>query len=262
MFQPVIIESGSETLFTGYFEPSIAGSRQRSGKYQHAIYKKPPEVSEGTQYKTRAEIQAGAIAGRGLEIAYLADPVDTFFMHIQGSGQIDLDNGQSLRVGYAAKNGHKYRSVGAEMVRRKILPSGQASAGRIKAWVKRNPNQGMELLNHNKSFVFFREIKSLDANEGPEGAMRVPLTKMRSVAVDPRYNPLGMPVYLDMKGKLPLQRLMIAQDVGSVIKGPQRADIFFGTGSKAGKDAGRTKNTGRLYSLLPLEVIRDLEAKP
>lgn len=260
MFQPVIIGPNSDALFTGYFEPSIAGSRKRGGKFQHAIYKKPPEVKSGTQYKTRGEIEAGALAGRGLEIAYLADPVDTFFLHIQGSGRIDLDNGKPLRVGYAAKNGHKYRSVGAEMVRRKILASGQASAGRIKSWVKRNPNQGKELLNHNKSYVFFREIKSLRSDEGPEGAMRVPLTKMRTVAVDPKFNPLGMPVYLDMSGKYPLQRLMIAQDVGSVIKGPQRADIFFGTGNKAGKSAGRTKNKGRMYTLLPLEVIRDLEA--
>jgi len=247
MFQPVVIGEDSQTKFTGYYEPTIQGSRTRGGKYQTPIYRKPPELKSGSQFKTRGEIQNGALAGRGLEIAWLADPVEAFFLSIQGSGRIELTDGKSIRVGFAAKNGHKYRSVGQEMVRRGLLSKSQASAGNIKKYVRNNPTQGLELLAHNKSYVFFSELKKLKSSDGPLGAMGISITDLRTVAVDAKYNPLGMPVYIVKQGRDPLQRLMIAQDIGSAIKGPQRADIYYGTGNSAGKIAGRTKATGRMY---------------
>jgi len=141
-----------------------------------------------------------------------------------------------------------------EMIRRGILPKSKASAGNIKKYVRNNPIQGRRLLAHNKSYIFFRELKKLKSTDGPLGAMGISVTDLRTIAVDSRFNPLGMPVYIDKQGRDPLQRLMIAQDIGSAIKGPQRADIYYGTGSSAGKIAGRTKATGRMYLFLPIET--------
>lgn len=262
MFQPVVVGAASKTLFTGYYEPTIEGSRKRGGRYQTPIYRKPPELVPGQRWKTRGQIQAGALYGRGLEIAWLADPVEAFFLQIQGSGRISLPDGSSMRVGFAAKNGHKYSSVGQEMIRQGLMSKSKASAQNIKAFVRKNPTKGRELLAHNKSYVFFRELKKLKSTDGPLGAMGVSVTDLRTVAVDPRFNPLGMPVYIDKQGGDPLQRLMIAQDIGSAIKGPQRADIYFGTGNKAGSVAGRTKATGRMYLFLPIEsALKFAEAK-
>ncbi len=163
-----------------------------------------------------------------------------------------------MRVGFDGKNGHKYRSVGKEMIRRGILAENTASAQRIKSWVRSNPDDGQALLQHNPSFVFFKEIQGLETNVGPPGAMQVSVTKGRTVAVDQRYTPLGAPVWIDKRGPDPMQRLMVAQDVGSAIKGAQRADIFYGSGAAAGRIAGRTKSSGRLYVLLPIESVRRL----
>ncbi|GLQ35536.1 murein transglycosylase [Amylibacter marinus] len=254
-FQPMITTTGKDALFTGYFEPAIPGSRSKTSRYVTPIYRKPPEVKRGQQYKTRREIQNGALEGRGLEIAWIEDPVDAFFLHVQGSGRIKLENGEIIRVGFAGRNGHKYRSVGMEMVRRNILPKSQASAGRIKAWVKKNPKKGMDILAHNRSYIFFQEIETLSENQGPNGAIQVSLTAGRSVAVDPAFNPLGLPVFIDKQGGDPFRRLMVAQDVGTAVKGPQRADIFYGSGRLAGKIAGRTKSGGKLYLLMPKSAV-------
>jgi membrane-bound lytic murein transglycosylase A len=262
MFQPVVVGESNKTLFTGYYEPTIEGSRTRGGKYQTPIYKKPPELVLGKRWKSRGEIQAGALNGRGLELAWLADPVEAFFLQIQGSGRISLPDGSSMRVGFAAKNGHKYSSVGQEMIRQGLLAKSKASAQNIKSFVRKNPTKGRELLAHNKSYVFFRELKNLKSSDGPLGAMGVSVSDLRTLAVDPRFNPLGMPIYIDKQGRDPLQRLMIAQDIGSAIKGAQRADIYYGTGKKAGNIAGRTKATGRMYLLLPIEsAMKFAEAK-
>ena len=260
MFQPVIIGGDKETLFTGYYEPEIEGALQPGGKFQTPIYRKPPEVVEGNLWKTRGEIMDGALNGRGLEIAWLEDPVEAFFLSVQGSGRISLPDGSGLRVGYAAKNGHEYSSVGLEMERRGLLPRHKLSAGNIKSWVRRNPQQGLELLKTNKSYVFFKKLDDLDENEGPKGALGVPVTTMRTIAVDPKFNPLGMPVYVVKEGKAPFRQLMIAQDIGSAIKGPQRADIFYGTGDEAGAEAGRIKDTGRMFTLLPIVSAKRLGA--
>ena len=174
-------------------------------------------------------------------------------MQVQGSGRVRLPNGRYIRVGYGGANGHKYRSIGVELVRRGIYNAHQVSAQVIKNWVRRNPVEGPELLRHNPSYVFFREVNQVPADKGPLGAMNRSVTTMRTVAVDPRHTPLGAPVWVEKDGKNKLRRLMIAQDTGSAIKGAQRADIFFGTGDQAGRDAGRLRDPGRMVVLMPIQ---------
>ena len=252
-FRPVLIEDGKPGLFTGYFEPELDGSRYRSSRFRYPVYKFPREAAN-KPWKTRRQLlEENALAGRGLEIAWVDDPVELFFLQIQGSGRIRLHEGGVVRVGYAGANGHPYRSIGQEMVRRGIYQSHQVSAEVIKNWVRRNPIDGKELLYHNPSYVFFREVTRVPADKGPLGAMNRSITTMRSIAVDPAYTPLGAPVWIEKGGKKPLNRLMIAQDTGSAIKGSQRADVFFGTGDKAGKAAGRLKDPGRLMVLMPIQ---------
>ena len=252
VFKPVVIGT-PPALFTGYFEPELNGSPTRTPRFAWPIYRKPPEVRDGQQWHPRSVIDSGILAGRGLEIAWLDDPIDVFFLHIQGSGRIRMTNGQTIRVGYAGRNGHAYRSIGHELVRRGTHTVDQVSAQVIRAWVKRNPAAGQDLMNHNPSYVFFRKLADLSADKGPIGAMGRSITTMRSVAVDPKFTPLGTPVWVEKTGKRPINRLMVAQDTGGAIKGAQRADIFFGTGAQAGEDAGTVKDGGRLIQLLPID---------
>ena len=191
--------------------------------------------------------------GRGLEIAWVDDAVELFFLQVQGSGRIKLPDGRYIRVGYGGKNGHEYRSIGRELVRRGVYNVHQVSAQVIKNWVRRNPIDGLELLRHNPSYVFFREVSEVPADKGPLGAMNRSVPEMRTVAVDPRYTPLGAPVWVEKNGKGKIRKLMIAQDTGSAIKGAQRADIFFGTGDEAGLKAGRLKDPGRMIVLMPIQ---------
>ena len=253
-FRPVLIEDGSPALFTGYFEPELSGSRHRTDRFNYPLYRLPPEVAETDQWHSRADIEDQELLdGRGLEIAWVDDPVDVFFLQIQGSGRVRLTDGSVIRVGYAGANGHEYRSIGQELVRRGLFEAHQVSATVIRNWVKSNPIEGKDLLRHNPSFVFFRVVRNVAAERGPLGAMNRSVTKMRTVAVDPAFVPLGAPVWIEKEGHGPLNRLMIAQDTGSAIKGAQRADIFFGTGSKAGRAAGKIRDPGRMVVLMPIQ---------
>ncbi|KAF0676309.1 Membrane-bound lytic murein transglycosylase [Profundibacterium mesophilum KAUST100406-0324] len=253
LFRPVRVSDATPMLFTGYYEPELRGSRRRYGPYQHPLYALPPEAAE-TQFASRAEIEEqDLLEGRDLEIAWIDDPVDVFFLQIQGSGRVKLPDGNRLRVGYGGKNGHEYRSIGLELVRRGIYQPHEVSADVIRNWVKRNPEEGAELLRHNPSYVFFREVSEVPAERGPLGAMNRSITAMRSIAVDPQHTPLGAPVWIEKDGETPLNRLMIAQDTGSAIKGPQRADIFFGTGRAAGRAAGRIRDGGQMVVLMPIQ---------
>ncbi|PRX37162.1 membrane-bound lytic murein transglycosylase A [Meinhardsimonia xiamenensis] len=252
-FRPVLIEDGAAPLFTGYFEPELNGSPVPTARYRYPLYRLPPELRDNPgPWLTRAEIESGALEGRGLEIAWVDDPVELFFLHVQGSGRIRYPDGSGIRVGYAGSNGRPYRSIGEEMVRRGIYAPHQVSAAVIRNWVRRNPVEGRRLLQHNPSFVFFRVIDDLADHEGPRGAMNRPLTPLRSLAVDPAFVPLGAPVWIEKAGRAPMRRLMVAQDTGSAIKGAQRADIFFGTGRAAGRAAGKIRDPGRLVVLLPI----------
>jgi len=252
-FRPVLIEeAGKEALFTGYFEPELDGSLTPTARYRFPVYAKPREAKG--QWLTREQIETGeTMKGRGLEIAWVDDPVELFFLQIQGSGRIRLPSGAHLRVGYGGNNGHKYRSIGQELIRRGIYKSHQVSAQVIQNWVRRNPIDGTALLRHNPSYVFFRKVTRVSPEKGPLGAMNRSITALRSVAVDPKYTPLGAPVWVEKDGEGPMRRLMIAQDTGSAIKGAQRADIFFGTGDTAGKAAGRLRDPGRMYVLMPIQ---------
>ncbi len=257
-FLPVLVQDGEAPLFTGYFEPELAGSLVETPTFRYPLNRPPPELPNG-QWLTRAEIEnSGVLSGRGLEIAWLADPVDKFFLQIQGSGRIRLPDGSGIRVGFGGKNGHPYRSIGNEMIRRGILPEHKASAAMIRRWVLENPTDGLEMLRFNPSYVFFREVSQVPSHLGPLGAMNRSITAGRSVAIDPDYVPLGAPVWVEKAGEEPFRRLMVAQDTGSAVKGAQRADIFYGTGSEAGEAAGRVRDRGRMVVLLPIKKALEL----
>ncbi|WP_370046921.1 MULTISPECIES: murein transglycosylase A [Salipiger] len=253
-FRPVQISDGKDGLFTGYFEPELNGSLTPTPRYRYPIYRMPPEAAETRPWLDRREIlSSDVMQNRGLEIAWVDDPVELFFLQVQGSGRIRLPDGRNLRVGYGGANGHPYRSIGKELIRRGTFDPHQVSAQVIKNWVRSNPFDGEDLLYHNPSYVFFREVSEVPADRGPLGAMNRSITTMRSIAVDPAYTPLGAPVWIEKAGAEPLHRLMIAQDTGSAIKGAQRADIFFGTGDAAGRRAGEIMDPGRLVVLLPIQ---------
>jgi membrane-bound lytic murein transglycosylase A len=232
----------------------LDGDRYRSARYRFPVYKMPPEAMQSNPWLTRREIlSSDVMTGRGLEIAWVDDPVELFFLQIQGSGRIRLPDGSYIRVGYRGSNGHPYRSIGVELVRRGVYHPHQVSAEVIKNWVRRNPQEGRELLFHNNSYVFFREVSQVPADQGPLGAMNRSVTAMRSIAVDPSFVKLGAPVWVEKDGANPLRRLMIAQDTGSAIKGAQRADVFFGTGDDAGRVAGTLRDPGRMVVLMPIQ---------
>lgn len=276
-FRPyaVVSSAGADSgLVTGYYEPVISGSRAPGGANRYPIYGVPedlvvvdlaatnPEVRHSrlrgrldgrrlVPYFSRAEIESHGPAFPAPVIAWTADPVELFFLQVQGSGNVTLDNGSRIRIGYADQNGHPYRSLGRYLVARGEMTLEQASMQSIKAWAAAHPEKLQEALNHNGSYVFFRE---LPATAGPIGALGIPLTAGYSLAVDRRYLPLGAPVYLATTQPLsaqPLERLMAAQDTGGAIRGIARADFYWGTGAEAGAFAGRMRQQGRMWLLWP-----------
>ena len=275
-FTPWRMTNSATSMVTGYYEPLLNGSRTRRGVYQHAVYAAPPDLLtidlgdlrpdlkgqrlrgrvEGNRvvpYYDRAGIESGRAPLAGREIVYVDDAVELFFLQIQGSGRVRLDNGDMLRLNYADQNGHPYRGIGRILIDRGELKLEQASMQGIKAWALANPAKLAELLNNNPSYVFFREIK-LEGDAGPPGALGVPLFAGRSIAVDPAFVPLGAPVWLVTtwpNTTRPLERLMMAQDTGGAIRGPQRADFFWGFGDDAGREAGRMRQSGELWLLWP-----------
>jgi len=258
-FRPVLITDGEPPLFTGYYEPELLGSRTKSETYQVPLYRLPDDVPSGRPWLSREQLlSSGVLENRGLELVWLQSEVDKFFLQIQGSGRVRLDEGGMMRVGYGGKNGHPYRSIGRELVRRGEFEEHQVSAQVIRNWVEKNPERGADLLNHNPSYVFFREVSQVNPEKGPLGAMNRSVTAGRSIAVDPEYVPLGAPVWVEKAGKAPFRKLMIAQDTGAAIKGAQRADVFYGTGPEAGQEAGRIRDGGRMVVLLPVAQAMEL----
>lgn len=258
-FRPVLIEDGAAAVFTGYYEPELDARRTKDAVFCYPLYSVPDDLNPLAPYFTRPEIETDApLAGRGLEIAWLADPVDVFFLHVQGSGRLRLSDGEVMRVGFGAKNGHPYTSVGKALIARGVFDADSVSPEAIKKWVQQNGQAGRALLWENQSYVFFREVSEVPADQGPIGAMNKPVTSGRSIAVDPDLTPLGLPVWIEKHGAVPINRLMVAQDIGSAIKGAQRADIFFGTGAAAGGQAGQIKDGGRMIVLMPLAMADGL----
>jgi membrane-bound lytic murein transglycosylase A len=291
-FTPVAASNHGERtgLFTGYYEPTLNGSRKPSVRYTVPLYRRPPELVtvdlglfreewKGRRiagkvvdraflpFPDRAAIRAGALAGRGLELAWVDDPIDAFFMEIQGSGRIELAEGGVLRVGYAAQNGQAYFAIGRDLVERGALKKEEISLQSIRAWLLAHPAEAPQVMARNRSYVFFDELKG----EGPLGAEGVPLTPGRSLAVDLKYLPLGVPVWLDGKAPAaapasekapdrPLQRLLVAQDTGGAITGPVRGDVFWGHDAAAATIAGRMKHPGQIWLLLPRSAAARLSA--
>ena len=269
------LDNSLEGTITGYYEPVIKGDRKCGSRARYPIYGAPhdlitvdmasvyPELKglrlrgrlEGNKlvpYFSRAEIENGDGRFQAEPIAWAEDPLELFFLQIQGSGLIEFPDGERMRVGYADQNGYPYRSIGRLLVERGEMKLEEASMQSIKAWGQRNPDKLPELLASNPSYVFFRELPN--ELSGPLGSLGVPLTAGRSIAIDPRFIPLGAPVFLSTTNPLSnqaLDRLVMAQDTGGAILGPVRADFFWGLGPEAGELAGRMKQTGRLWVLLP-----------
>jgi membrane-bound lytic murein transglycosylase A len=250
-------------LFTGYYEAELRGSRKLGGRYQNPIYAPPPDLEavkagNGGKYRTRSEIAGGALAGKGLELLWADDPVDVYFLHVQGSGRVVMDDGRVVRVGYAGDNGHPSVLLGRELLARGLIAPDAMSMQSIRAWLAANPAQGGHMMGQNPRFIFFRIREGRD--EGPVGAQGVALTPGRSLAVDPAFVPLGALMWVDTVEPLapnaPLRRLFVAQDTGNAIKGPIRADLFFGFGDEAARQAGGMKARGRYFVLLPRKAAR------
>ena len=284
-FSPYLVVDGNnpEGLFTGYYEPLLNGSRHFGGPYTVPLYRPPddllridlgrfnPELAgyaiygriagrEFVPYHSRGDIDSGALAGRGLELLWVDDPVDRFFLQIQGSGQVRLEDGSLVRIGYAGQNGHPYRAIGRDLIEIGVLSREDVTLPAIREWLEAHPDDAFQIMARNRSYIFFEERPELAPDEGPLGAEGVPLTAGRSLAVDPRYIPFGVPVWLDTtapwpEGEGPLRRLVVAQDAGGAIKGVVRGDVFWGAGERAEAIAGHMKSRGRYAILLPRFLI-------
>lgn len=281
-FVPLSVRSGVSPvgLFTGYYEPLLRGSRHRHAPYVVPLYRRPSElidldlgafrpslkgqrlagVLRGRRlepFADRAAISEGALRGRGLELVWVDNPVDAFFLHIQGSGRIQLEEGGSMRVGYAGQNGHIYTAIGRELVSRGEMLPGEVTMQSLRRWLELNPEKSASILASNASFVFFRELEG----RGPVGSLGVVLTAERSLAVDRSLLPLGAPFFLEAmapqagaSAERRLRRLLVAQDTGGAIRGAVRGDIFWGAGDEALDVAGRMKHKGRYWILLPKDL--------
>ncbi|QQP89444.1 murein transglycosylase A [Skermanella sp. TT6] len=263
-----------EGLFTGYYEAELRGSALPGGRYSVPLYRKPADlvmvdlgefrdamkgeriagrVVDGRlrPYEDRAKIEGGALKGRGLEMVWVDDPVDAFFLHIQGSGRVVMEDGSTVRVGYDGQNGHPYVAIGRELIARGALTRETVSMQSIREWLEAHPDEAADLMNRNPSFVFFRPL----SGEGPVGAQGVALTPGRSLAVDRSFVPYGVPVWLDAQDPLDagarVRRLMVAQDTGGAIRGVVRGDVFWGHGPEAELRAGKMRSPGRYHLLIP-----------
>ena len=284
LFNPDGSQSG---LVTGYYEPLLLGSRKRTARFRHPLHAPPldlvavdlgetnPEIKDRrvrgrivggkdgkdgkdggrlVPYYARADIVNGTAPVKGREIAWVEDAVELFFLQVQGSGRIQLPDGSVMRVGYADHNGHPYRSIGRWLVDAGELSMDQASMQGIKGWVKKYPERANDLFNQNPAYVFFREMPAGPPDLGPNGSLGIPLKAGASIAVDPRAVPLGTPVWLSTTWPMstrPLNRLVLAHDTGSAIRGAVRADFFWGFGAEAGEQAGRMKQPGAMWILWP-----------
>ena len=280
IYQSVGLDGRGTVLYTGYYEPILEGSLVPNEKYRWPLYQRPDDLMvidlelfrqrfEGERivarydgsgvvpYFSREEIDGnGVLSGRGLEIVWLADPIDVFFLQIQGSGQIVFEDGGRMRVNYSASNGRPYRSIGGLLIDRGIITREEMNIPRLKEYLRENPGQMEEVLNYNESYIFFRVVE-----EGPLGNIEVPLTAGRSIATDSRLFPKGALVYISAEkpiidnsgtiiGWVPFSRFALNQDTGGAIRGPGRVDLFWGSGEAAGIPAGHMKTEGRLYFLV------------
>jgi membrane-bound lytic murein transglycosylase A len=282
MFRPFLVKDNLQAKgkFTGYFEPLLRGSWRPDARYRYPVYARPRDVvvvelgmfdpdRQGEQlagrlvdnrllpYYDRREIAAGALRGRQLELLWVDSAIDLFFLHVQGSGRILLPDGSHVRLAFSGRNGHRYTSIGRELVAQGIMKVEDVNLPSLRAWMTANPLAAEQLMQKNRSYIFFRVEKA----EVVKGAMGVPLTAGRSIAVDPKFVPLGLPLWLttadplDPTNKTPLTRMLVAQDTGSAIKGVIRGDVFWGFGPEAERRAGLMNETGSYYLLLPRKPL-------
>ena len=246
-FVPTLIDFPNRSFFTGYYEAEILGSVVPDKEFQFPIYKRPPDLKNGTKWLSRRELEeSNILQNKSLEIVYLRSRAEVFLLQVQGSGRVTLTDGSVIRVGYDGRNGHEYISIGQILIKWGVFSAENISGHAIKHWLTLNPQIADELLYQNPSYIFFKVMSDLEEEAGPIGTSNSSLEELRSIAVDPQYIPLGSPVWIEIKGSYPLNRLMIAQDTGSAIKGPSRVDIFFGRGDDAEKMAGQIKDYGRV----------------
>lgn len=295
-FTPVEIlaEGSNKGLFTGYYEPELRASKTRSAGYATPILQRPSDLVSVDLGEFIPDLKGKKIRGRLNEtrlepyyaraeipnqqefildnvLFWAADPIDTFFLHIQGSGRLRLETGEIIRIGYADQNGHPYTAIGKTLIDLGELTRESVSLQTIKSWLQENPERLDEILNSNPSFIFFQELENIGENDGPLGAQNVPLTPERSLAVDLKYHALGVPVWLETdiptvdgnsrQSTEAFHRLMIAQDTGGAIRGPIRGDIFWGAGPKAEEIAGRMKHKGRMIVFIPNQLANNLKFK-
>ena len=271
-------ESGDRGFVTGYYEPIVAASRKPTPKFSVPLYRPPADLVKLTdenrpaqfdpylafaqatpdglrEYPDRQAIEGGLLQGQGLEIAFLADPVDAFFIHVQGAARLQFEDGTEMRVTYAAKSGQAFTGPGRVLADLGEIPLEAVTMQSIRAWFRDNPHRVDEILHQNRSFIFFREAPVGDAASGPIAAAKVPLQAGRSLAVDRLLHTFGSPLFISAEGLVhedrPFRRLMIAQDTGSAIVGPARGDIFFGSGDAAGEIAGSVKHAADFFLLVP-----------
>ncbi|SEK11897.1 membrane-bound lytic murein transglycosylase A [Paraburkholderia diazotrophica] len=257
-FQFANTDGTLDGLVTGYYEPLLRGSRVRHGVYQTALYRWPSAYRPGTPLPARAQLERSGVLN-GNELVWVDDPIEAFFLQVQGSGRIVMEDGSVMRVGFGGTNNQPYKSIGRWLLDQRELTPAQATMQGIKGWARANPTRVDALLDTNPRFVFFREMPSNEPTlsggaDGPIGALGVPLTPERSIAVDPSSIPLGTPVFLQTTRPMtnaPMNRLVFAQDTGTAIKGGVRADYFWGLGDEAGDLAGKMKQAGRMWLLLP-----------
>ena len=289
-FVPLLASNNADAVgrFTGYYEPLLRGSRRRRGKYRTPLHRRPPDLvmvdlskflsdSRGRRvwgrvvgnklepFDTRADIVGGSLAKKKLELIWVDDPVDAFFVQVQGSGRVQLDTGEQVRIGYAATNGHRYTAIGRVLIQEGHLTRETVSMQSIRAYLEAHPDRADQVMNSNASYVFFELIEG----DGPIGSQGVVLTDGRSMAIDRNYIPQSAPLFLDTvapvaggTGEQPLRRLVIAQDTGGAILGPVRGDVYWGGDDAAADVAGRMKSTGRYFLLLPGAAAARLPSSP
>jgi membrane-bound lytic murein transglycosylase A len=272
-----VAPAGSNGFFTGYYEPIVPGARTPSARFRFPLYRQPPDLVEVTpgeipgldrafrfarrtgagyaEFPDRQAIMEGALVGRGLEIAWLADAVDAFFIHVQGAARIALEGGGAMGVTYAAKSGHPYTPIGRVLVEMGALTRDEATMQGIRSWLAANPDQAAKVMARNRSYIFFRETPVADDASGPIAAAKVALAAGRSLAVDRTLHAFHSPVWVEttLPDGAPFRRLTIAHDTGSAIVGPARGDIFFGSGDAAGEIAGAMRAPGRFVLLVARE---------
>lgn len=262
-FKPFLVQdrAGHENgLFTGYYEATLNGSKEKDERYKYPIYARPKDLNN-EPYLSRKEIEEGALKGKNLELLYVDDKVDLFFMHIQGSGKIKMKDGSTLRIGFAARNNLPFVAIANYMADQNYLSRSNLNSATVRAWLKQNPNKADEVMNVNSAYIFFRVING----EYVIGGQGVPLTPERSLAVDSDIIPYGLPIWLETKLKNPrkfdekFNRLMIAQDTGSAIKGTVRGDVFFGNGADAEDKAFYMASKGQYFVLLPNNIFSKLK---